>query len=160
MYFNMPKQSFLEVETDAKYFQNIQVELNGKSNPRFAYLRDYKDKDLMEYKQFLFVPDNRISHISSNYVPQCLSVFDIPDNVDKRYCNKSTFAFYNYVLNEKAKGTFVNLELSKKRFVVENKIEYLIIEKGAKLSSELKSMSDTSYINRVNGNIFVVLKTK
>ena len=108
----------------------------------------------MLLKPFLFVPDNRIIHFKNDYVPISLSVVDMSDDVDVRYANKNDFAFYNYTIEN---GALSNDSLYLK-FIQNNNIRFIIVEKHAKLPDILRSKVASEITNDINGNVFYVLQ--
>jgi hypothetical protein len=152
--FNMVKESYFEQTCDKDYFEYIKSEVDKQPKAQFAYFRNYEGKYPMELKPFLFVPDNRIIHFKNDYVPISLSVVDMSDDVDVRYANKNDFAFYNYTIEN---GALSNDSLYLK-FIQNNNIRFIIVEKNAKLPDVLRSKVTSEKTNDINGNIFYVLQ--
>lgn len=152
--FNMAKESYLEPTYDKDYFEYIKSEVNKQPGAQFAYFRNYEGKHPMELKPFLFVPDNRIIHFKNDYVPISLSVVDMTDDVDVRYANKNDFAFYNYTIEN---GALSNDSLYLK-FIQNNNIRFIIVEKNAKLPDILRFKITFEKSNDINGNVFYVLQ--
>ena len=150
----MVKESYFEPTCDKDYFEYIKSEVGKQPKAQFAYFRDYEGKYPMELKPFLFVPDNRIIHFKNDYVPISLSVVDMSDDVDSRYVNKNDFAFYNYTIEN---GALSNDSLYLK-FIQNNNIRFIIVEKNAKLPDVLRSKVTSEKTNDINGNIFYVLQ--
>lgn len=152
-YINLPKE---EKNIDLEYYNFIKNSINEKS--RFAYFRNYNDKNVMFCKPFLFLPDSRIAHFTNHYVPISLSVYDLPKGKDIRYVNPEAFSFYNFVENQKKNNTFVNLKKSTLEYIKKHKIRHIIIENGAKISFNINDISKKSYKNKYNNNIYYQLK--
>ena len=159
LFFNNPSvalymkiENSLEIDTDNEYFENISQKIKESPKYKFAYFRNYENKDLMEIKPFLFMPDNRIAHFTSDYIPLCLSVFELPDDTDTRYGDKNNFAFYRFAKNKD------NLTGKMLSFIEENNIKFIIIEQNAVYPQEIIQKSDTVFENIKNKNKFVVLK--
>lgn len=151
-YINLPKE---EKNIDLEYYNFIKNNINEKS--KFAYFRDYSNKSVMYAKPFLFLPDGRIAHFTNHYVPISLSAFDLPKGKDVRYVNAEAFSFYNFVENQKKNNTFVSLKKSTLEFIKKHKIQYIIIENGAKIPFDINDISKKIIQNRNNSNQFIIL---
>ena len=149
--FYMRNVSMYEFSADDEYFENISLAIKQNPEARFAYFRNYENRHLMEFKPFLFVPDNGIAHFTSSYIPMGLSVFEIPDTIDTRYVRRDQFAFYRYAKNTE------NLSKKMLSFIRLHNIKFVIIEYGATYPQEIIKHSYTIFVNRKNQNRFVVL---
>jgi hypothetical protein len=134
--------------------------LTSADNRQFAYLRNYpKENDFFGhfYRIISFPPMHKIVHFNGFYMPHCLSVFDIPDNIPIKYDDRHLSLFFQYVKNQKRNHHFYSLTQSQIDFIREHNIGYLIVEKEASIPSDLLRLTEEKLTDNV-GNTFYVLK--
>ncbi len=144
-----------EKAIDFAYYQFIKKNIHPDS--RFAYFRNYEDKSIMYAKPFLFLPDSRIAHFTNHYIPLGLSVFDLPKNKDSRYVQPESFAFYTFVENQKKNKNFKDLNQSALDFILQQKINCIIVEKGVNRSLCVDSLVKLSVENQFDKNKFFMI---
>jgi hypothetical protein len=121
---------------DKVFYNEIREELEGK-NYTVAYIRDSLDYRQFDYQYQLWqksinytVPYPEIRRFSSSYTPVCLSIFDIsvetPREVLYAASDIVSSPFYHFVYKEKLNN---NITFAREKFLRENKIDYLIINK-------------------------------
>lgn len=71
------------------------------------------------------------------YFPKCLSVLDIPEDIDAKFNEKKSSELYKYIENQKKCGNYSNDGSSICDYAVDNKINYIVVVKGAKVPTEI-----------------------
>lgn len=135
--------------------------IKSKDKPRFAYLKTYKSVDYFQKNPYNGLFPN-FSLLSNCYFPTCLSVFEMPSSEDeilKSYESnilKNT-PFYLFVCNLKKKNKFKSIEASQLLYIREMKIDFLELENGQKLPSNLLNLIDTILINERSNDKLLIL---
>ncbi|MBK7505518.1 MAG: hypothetical protein IPI52_10800 [Bacteroidetes bacterium] len=70
----------------------------------------------------------------------------------------SNTVFYKFVANERSKNTFVSIEDSQLKFIMDYEIDYIEIDKKTKLPPKIQLLVKEEIINPVTGDRFLILE--
>ena len=89
-----------------------------------------------------------------------MSDFEIPINPKEERNNLKDIqsgAFYQFVARQKKAQTFTSVEDSKRKFILENAINFLILSQNATLPKSLENKIDQILLDSVSGERFILL---
>jgi hypothetical protein len=152
----------LSLNQQASFYNNIRIKINNNKNPKVVFLKNYEQANVFSKNPFSSnFPEN--ASIIKNYFPICLSVFEIPNTKDSiNYVLEknmiSNTVFYKFVANERSKSTFVSIEDSQLKFIMDYEIDYIEIDKKTKLPPKIQLLVKEEIINPVTGDRFLILE--
>lgn len=134
-------------QDEMEFYTKLKPELHLITNNGFAYFRNYEipEHRNSQYDRLMTVlPLNKIAYIVSNgyYAPYCLSVFDIPNDTDPIFDERTKSDFWKYTQLKRKEQPLITLEDCTLLFIREKCIKYLIVESKAQLPKYLIGRSN------------------
>ena len=124
------------------------------SHPVLAtgYVRNYnvpENKNTHKSRHDLIFPMDKMVHVIPDgyYRPHCLSVFDLPEDLDPLWNDSQTSELYQFALKQ---GTTEDNNLLIQDFVYAMGINYIVVEKEAELPASL--INNSQLIAAFNGD--------
>ena len=143
-----------EIETYSEimaYFQENPVSSVG-------YIRNYdipENKNTHKSRHDLFYPMTKLTHIMPQgyYRPYCLSVFDLPEDLDPLWNDSQASDLYQYAIHQEEGMSQEQVLLN---FIQDKQINYIVVEKDATLPEFLESHS--TLVAECNGDRLVYIE--
>jgi hypothetical protein len=149
-------------EKECKFYAEIKNEIFAQNNPQFAYYRNYEiaEHHNSQYTRLMMIlPLSKMPHVlySGYYAPYCLSVFDIPQNIDSRFDEREKSDFWKFVHAKRKMNPTVSLDDCALNFIKIKDIKYIILEKYANVPNYL--LSNAFLLNEYDGNRIYKINT-
>lgn len=146
-FYNGAKSSMFPVSSlgseEREAYLSLQSIFEEHPAKEFGYFRNYtlpENHNTAKTEYDLYFPMDRMVHLLPNgYCPYCLSVYDLPDDINPIWNNMEKSELWQFGEKWKEQYATVGQDEMISSFIEDKNINYIIVEKGASLPQYLSS---------------------
>ena len=129
-------------QSEEEAYLSMQQIFEFRPAKEIGYFRNYtlpENHNTAKTAFDLFFPMDRLVHVLPIYHPYCLSAYDMPEDMDPKWVDIMETELWQYGYKQKQHNPVISEEEIISEFITQVGINYIIVEKGARLPNFLSS---------------------